>query len=66
MAILDAKLKLIKSKYEKMLIEKIDTLERLLNDHKNDEGKSQLLSEHSDGRDLYERKLGALRSELTL
>ncbi len=63
MKILDSKLKLIKCKIEMISSDKIDTLERLINDHKNDEAKSPLLSEHSDGRDLYERKLNALTME---
>ena len=63
MKILDSKLKLIQSKIAKISSDKINTLQRLINDRKNDKAKSPLLSKRSDGRDLYERKLNALKRE---
>ncbi len=63
MKILDSELKFIQSKIAKISSDKINTLERLINDHKNDKAKSPLLSKCSDGRDLYERKLNALQTE---
>lgn len=61
---LTASLKLIESEIEMKLIKKIDILERLINDHKNDGDKSRLLGRGSNERKLYESRLEMLRNKL--